>query len=71
MVIDYSPSLSVCHEFILYTDVKGINEFWLTAMKNVDMINEMIQVGTLIAWNQEQANKLLNVIIKYATEVML
>ena len=25
-------------------DVKGIPEFWLTAMKNVDMLAEMIQV---------------------------
>ena len=30
-------------------DVKGIPEFWLTAMKNVDMLAEMIQVCKLSA----------------------
>ena len=27
-------------------DVRGIPEFWLTALKNVDHIADMIQVGT-------------------------
>ena len=31
----------ICFEL---DDVKGIPEFWLTAMKNVDMLAEMIQV---------------------------
>lgn len=33
--------LFICFEL---DDVKGIPEFWLTAMKNVDMLAEMIQV---------------------------
>ena len=33
--------LFICLEL---DDVKGIPEFWLTAMKNVDMLAEMIQV---------------------------
>ena len=36
------------HFFLLFLcksdDAKGIPEFWLTAMKNVDMLADMIQV---------------------------
>jgi len=37
------------HHFVLFflyksDDAKGIPEFWLTAMKNVDMLADMIQV---------------------------
>ena len=34
----------VSFSFSELDDVKGIPEFWLTAMKNVDMLAEMIQV---------------------------
>ena len=29
------------------SDTKGIPEFWLTAMKNVDLVGEMIQVKAI------------------------
>ena len=36
--------VSFSFSFSELDDVKGIPEFWLTAMKNVDMLAEMIQV---------------------------
>lgn len=48
-----SPLALILFPFLFYSffficfeldDVKGIPEFWLTAMKNVDMLAEMIQV---------------------------
>ena len=40
--------LHLCSYFLLLDDVKGIPEFWLTAMKNVDMLADMIQVCTVL-----------------------
>ena len=51
-------------------DVKGIPEFWLTAMKNVDMLAEMIQVCGLIQYwsNLLRAVYWLNKFTEYFTK---
>ena len=44
--------ISFSFSFSELDDVKGIPEFWLTAMKNVDMLAEMIQVCMIVFSHQ-------------------
>ena len=42
--------MAYCFNFLMFgfnnaDDAKGIPEFWLTALKNVDTLADMIQVG--------------------------
>ena len=52
---------------MILEDVRGIPEFWLTAMKNVDHIADMIQVhkywvcGALIYIYREGISKKVNI----------